>query len=61
MNDEDVPVQVMLVAGGGEIERAAYAAGPGFAVLVNDRGVCGLVRYDEERGVAYDDGAEVAT
>ena len=61
MNDEDVPVQVMLVAGGGEVERAAYAAGPGFAVLANDRGVCGLVRYDEERGVAYDDGAEVAT
>jgi hypothetical protein len=60
MNEETVP-EVMLVAGGGEIERAAYAAGPGFAVLVNDRGVCGLVRYDDERGVAYDDGAEVAT
>ena len=60
MNGETVP-EVRLVAGGGEIERAAYAVGPGFAVLVNDRGVCGLVRYDDERGLAYDDGAEVST
>jgi hypothetical protein len=59
MNDEAMVPEVMLVAGGGELERASLHAGPGFAVLASDRGVCGIVRYDEEHGVSYDDCAEV--
>jgi hypothetical protein len=59
MNEETVTPEIMLVAGGGELERASLHAGPGFAVLASDRGVCGIVRYDEEHGVSYDDCAEV--
>ena len=44
--------------GGGPIDAASREAGPGYALLATDRGVCGLVRWDDERGVAYDDGVE---
>lgn len=46
----------MLTAGGGELDRLgveARQAGEDYALLANDRGVCGLVRWDERDGVVY--------
>lgn len=51
-----VDAEPVCTVGEGPIDNVSREVGPGFGILVNERDVCGLVRWDADEGIAYDAG-----